>query len=147
MKNLEIIFMRNAGILDVTANTLDSAHAYKVIGFKKAVKAALNSLAEAERSILEEVGIKNPEAFDKEREELRKSGADAARLEDLDKQMRRLAELRKELYEENANLEGVKTLPFEQFHELQKENKDLPGKPLNIFEENLENILWAAPEE
>lgn len=147
MKKLEILSLRNAGILAISANNLDSAHAYKVLKFKRAVKAALDGIMESERAILEEVGIKDAEAFDKERNELQKSGENPERLEELDKQMERLVELRKVLYEEDVTLEGVKTLPYDQWHALQAENKALSHRPLNVFEDLLEGILWAAPEE
>lgn len=147
MKKLEILSLRNAGILAISANNLDAAHAYKVLKFKRAVKAALDGIMESERAILEEVGIKDAEAFDKEREELRRSGENPERLEELDKQMERLVGLREVLYKEDVTLEGVKTLPYDQWHTLQAENKSQPHRPLNVFEDLLEGILWAAPEE
>jgi len=147
MKKLDVLNMKSAGMLAITANDLDTAHAYKVIKFKKALKAEAESVTEADNAFLEEVGIKDAEAFDKERDELRKSGENPERLAEMDKQMERLVGLRKVLYEEEAKLEGVKALPFDQFHELQRENKNLPHRPLNVFEEQLEGILWTAPDE
>lgn len=147
MKKLDVLNMKSTGMLAITANDLDTAHAYKVFTFKKALKAEAERITEADNALLEEVGIKNAEAFDKERDELRKSGENPERLAEMDKQMERLVGLRKVLYEEEANLEGVKALPFDQFHELQRENKNLPHRPLNVFEEQLEGILWTAPDE
>ena len=66
-------------------------------------------------------------------------------------------ELRKELYNEEITLEGVKTMPFEVYHALARENRAVPmhtGKdqvvqfdPFTISEDVLEGVLWVAPEE
>ena len=139
--------MRRSGILFITANELDSAHAYKVFKFKEAIKKAASAIDEANAALLKEVGIKDAKSFDEEYAKLHDSGADPEKFAQMDAKMARLRELRKQLFDEDLELEGVKTLPFEQFHELQKENKDLPGKPLNTFEAQLEDVLWVAPEE
>lgn len=145
MKTIDILNLTDAGILAITANDLDAAHAYKVLKFKKAVKKAFESIMESEREILKEAGIEDAAAFDKERKELIESGSNPKRLEEMNKQLSRLLELRANLYKEEAELEGAKTIPFEQFHALQSENKDLDHKPLNAFEDLLEGVLWEAP--
>ena len=146
MKNIDILNLANAGVLAITANNLDAAHAYKVLKFKKAVKKAFESIMESEREILKEAGIEDAAAFDKERKELIESGSNKERLEELDKQLSRVIELRGNLYKEEVELD-CKTIPFEQFHLLQRENKDLANKPLNAFEDLLEGVLWEAPNE
>lgn len=147
MKKYEILSLVDAGILGVTAHDLDAAHAYKVLKFKRSVKAAFDELADAESGLLKESGIEDTQAFDKERADLIKSGENPERLDELNKQFERVNSLREILYKEEVQLEGVKTIPFEQFHLLQKENKDMGNKPLNAFELLLENVLWAEPEE
>lgn len=144
MKTIDIITLANAGILAITANDLDAAHAYKVLKFKKAVKKAFEGVMESEREILKEAGIEDAAAFDKERKELTVSASDKKRLEELNKQLSRVLELRDNLYKEEVELD-CKTIPFEQFHALQQENKDLERKPLNAFEDLLEGVLWEAP--
>lgn len=144
MKTIDIITLANAGILAITANDLDAAHAYKVLKFKKAIKKAFESIMESEREILKETGIEDAVAFDKERKELTVSASDKKRLEELNKQLSRVLELRDNLYKEEVELD-CKTIPFEQFHALQQENKDLERKPLNTFEDLLEGVLWEAP--
>lgn len=146
MKNIEILNLANAGVLAITANDLDAAHAYKVLKFKKAVKKAFESILEAEKDIIKEAGIEDAQAFDKERKELMESKANPERLEELNKQFCRFMELRNNLYGEEVSLD-CKTLPFEQFHILQKENKGIQDKPLNIFEDALEGVLWEEPKE
>lgn len=144
MKTIDILNLTNAGILAITANDLDAAHAYKVLKFKKAVKKAFEGIMESEREILKEAGIEDAVAFDKERKELTVSASDKKRLEELNKQLSRVLELRDNLYKEEVELD-CKTIPFEQFHALQQENKDLERKPLNAFEDLLEGVLWEAP--
>ena len=144
MKNYDILNLVNGGIFAVTANDLDASQAYKVLKFKKAVKKAFDNIAESEKSLLAEVGIEDAQAFDKEREELTKSGENAERLAELDKTLERYLGLRKNLYDEEVTLEGIKTIPYETFHELQKENRELSNKPLNVFDSL---VLWVAPEE
>ena len=146
MKNYDILNLANAGVLAITANDLDAAHAYKVLKFKKAVKAAFEAIADSEKEILKEAGIEDGQAFDKEHKELIESKENPERLEEMDKQFERFMELRANLYKEDVELD-TKTIPYEQFHVLQKENKELEHKPLNIFEDILEGVLWSAPEE
>lgn len=147
MKNHNIVSIVNAGILTISANDLDAVLAYRVIKFKKAVKKALDSIMSAENDILKELGIEDVLAFNKERSNLLESGSNKKRLAELDKKHERFVELQKNLYNEDAKLEDVAPLTFEQFHELQKENRELKFKPLNAFEEILEGVLWEAPNE
>jgi len=144
MKNIDILNLANTGILSITANDLDAAQAYKVLKFKKAVKKAFEGITESEREILKEAGIEDAVAFDKERKELIESGSNKERLDELNKQLSRVIELRSNLYKEDVELD-CKAIPFEQFHALQCENKDLDHKPLNAFEDLLEGVLWEAP--
>ena len=146
MKKLDILSMNDAGVFAITANTLDANHAYAVLKFKREGRKAFDSIMDSERAILEEVGITNPPAFDREREQLTKSQENPTRLEELNNTFNRFSELRKALYEEKIELE-LTPLPYEQFHAIQVENKDLPNKPLNVFEDLLEGVLWIAPEE
>ena len=147
MKTIDILNLANAGVFSVSANTLDAAHAYKVVKFKSAVRKAAVAIDEQQKELTKEAGIEDPQAFDKERAELVKSKANPERLEQLNVQFKRLLELREKFYNDDVELEGVKTIPYEQFHLVQQENKDLKSKPLNAFEDLLEGVLWAAPEE
>lgn len=148
MKNIDILNIANAGVFSISANTLDAARAYKVIKFKSAVRKAAIAIDEDQRELAKEAGIEDPAAFDKERAELSRTKADPDRLEKLNAQFERLLELRNKFYDEEVKLDGVKTIPYEQFFNLQKENKDLPGKPLDVYADLLEGILWTGePEE
>lgn len=145
MKNIDIFNLANAGVLAISANDLDSAHAYKVMKFKRAIRKAFESLAEAEKDLLKEAGIEDGAAFDKELARLRKDNSEPERLAEMEQELSRYLSLREALYDEEVTLD-CKTIPFEQFHILQKENKDINGKPLNIFDDILEGVLWVEPE-
>lgn len=146
MKNGEIFNLVNNGVLNITANELDATHAYKVVKFKRTMKKAYDAIIETEKDFLKEVGIKDAQAFDDEMEALKKSGENPEKLEKMDAQIKRLNEMRSNVLKEDVTLEDVKTMPYEQFHILQKENARLPHRPLNNFEDVLEGVLWTAPE-
>lgn len=146
MKKGDIFNLANNGVLNITANELDAAHAYKVVKFKRAVKNAFDAIIDTEKDFLKEVGIKDAQAFDDEMEALKKSGENPEKLEKMEVQIKRLNEMRSNVLKEEVTLEEVKTMPYEQFHLLQKENARLPHRPLNNFEDVLEGVLWTAPE-
>ena len=146
MKKGDIFNLVNNGILDITANELDAAHAYKVVKFKRAIKNAFDGIVEAEKDMLAEVKIDDATAFDDEMEALKKSGENPEKLSEMEASLKRLNEMRANVLKEEAELGDVKTMPYEQFHLLQRENARLPRRPLNAFEELLEGCLWAAPE-
>ena len=146
MKNFEIFNLVNCEVLAITANELESAHAYKVVKFKRAIRKAFEAISEAEKDFLKEAGIEDAQAFDTERAELIKTNSDPDRLTELNKQFDRFNELRQTMLNEESELDIPARLPFDQFHLLQKENKDLKFKPLNTFEDILEGVLWNAPE-
>ena len=56
-----------------------------------------------------------------------------------------------EMLKEEVTLDGVKTMPYEQWHLLRKENmpkEEGKQNPINNFVEDLlMNVLWKAPEE
>ncbi len=145
MKNKDISNLVQTGLLGISANDLDTANAYKVMKFKRSVKKAFESLAEAEKDLLKEAGIEDGAAFDKELARLRKDNSEPERLAEMEQELSRYLSLREALYDEEVTLD-CKTIPFEQFHILQKENKGINGKPLNIFDDILEGVLWAEPE-
>ena len=146
MKKGDIFNLVNNGILDITANELDAAHAYKVVKFKRAIKNAFDGIVEAEKDMLAEVKIDDATAFDDEMEAWKKSGENPEKLSEMEASLKRLNEMRANVLKEEAELGDVKTMPYEQFHLLQRENARLPRRPLNAFEELLEGCLWAAPE-
>lgn len=129
MKNSLIIALVNTGLLNTTEHDVPAADAYKASKFRREVRKAYNALAERENELTTEAGE------DKER----------------------LAELRKAMLEDETEVSAV-PMSYESYHALAKENRAVrmfgpDGKfvgmfdPFRAFEEDLEGILWKAPEE
>lgn len=146
MRNIDILNLAKADIFSVSANTLEAAHAYKVVKFKGAIRKGLVSIEEANAEIAKEAGIDNVAEFDRELNSLRQTGSDPGRLATLEKKLSQLDKLRAAMYKDDAKLEGVKTIPYDQFFALQKENRELPHRPLEAFADILEGVLWEVPE-
>lgn len=130
LKNNIIIALVQAGCLALTAEAIDDAsQGYKVIKFRRGVQKAFEGLQDAERAIINdchleivEKGVLNGEDADKEK----------------------FAKLRNELYNDETEIGEVKALPYTAWHELKKACKGL-AEP--YIEDNLEGVLWVAPEE
>lgn len=158
MKNLEVITMIEGGILSLTAHSLDVAHAYKLAKFKSELKKTYNQFVADNNALLQEVGIEDPYSFDARRAELLGKESltkpEKQELAEFNAKFSRLSHMRDVLGNEPVTLDGVKTMPYEQWFLLQKENKDkcltIDGKSIEILtlaEPVLEGVLWAAPEE
>ena len=155
MKNFDIINLVQSGCLGITGLDLDSANAYKVVKFRSALQKAIKKIQELEESMLKEIGIDDPNATDARIKELREKGdqisdAEKEELEGLQAKVKKFNETRMEMLNEDVTLEGVKTMPYEQWHILRKENfskdKNAPGPIDNYVESVLEGVLWRAPE-
>ena len=156
MKKGELIFLVNSGVQTITNHELEPAHAYKVVKFRKAVAKALDALAKDEDAIRSDAGIPDAAVFDKELKELReaehRTEVQQVRLDEMETMLKRFLDLRSELMGEELTLD-CKTLPYEEWHKLQNENKarDIGGRKVDVLsghvEDLLEGILWAAPED
>lgn len=155
MKNKDIIFLVKAGILNITAHSLPSEQAYKIYKFKKALKDANNSVYEAEVALTAEVGIEDPHAFDARIAELKQikdlTAEQQKELDALLSTLVRLNEMRKNIYEDDAVLPGIETIPYEHWHKLQDENRHLVVGKRTVdalsgnIEFLLEGVLWTPP--
>ena len=151
MNKADIINLVNAGVPGITNLTLDGKHAYKVLKFRRALLAVHGQLRDEFSAIFKEAGIEDPQAFDKERNELQaiasRTPEQEARLAELDKTFARYKELEGEMLKEEVKLDCV-PMPYEDFHALQKENeKTCPALTHGYIEDVLEGVLWTAPEE
>ena len=148
MKNADIVSLVNGGIQNITALTLPSSQAYKVYKFKRAIEAAYNAIVDAQKDILKQAGIENLQEFQKRYKELsdikERTSEEQAELDSLVKKDEDAGKLVQELYRDTTNLD-VKAMPYEDWHNLQAENKDI--KILTHLEHTLEGVLWLAPEE
>ena len=148
MKNADIVTLVNGGIQNITALTLPSSQAYKVYKFKRAIEAAYNSIVDSQKGILKQAGIEDLQEFQKRYKELsdikERTSEEQAELDSLVKKDENAGKLVQELYRDTTNLD-VKAMPYEDWHNLQAENKDI--KILTHLEHTLEGVLWLAPEE
>lgn len=155
MKKLDIFNLVSGGILQITNYDLEPAHAYKVTKFRTAVNKALDDIKNAEKDILNGLGIADPVEVDKKIYDLKSKNPlteeEQQELEHLQSLVKKFNETRRQMLEEEVTLENVKTLPFEQWHALRKENRPKDANsydPLNNYaEELLEGVLWKAPED
>lgn len=128
LKNNIIVALVNMGGTALTASTINVADAYKVIKFRRSLRKAFDDIADKERDILKDLGIEVGEG---------------GKLSGDEEKIKRFSELQKTLYEDQSEIES-KTMPYETWHELQKENNSLQNP---IIEDALEGILWEAPAE
>lgn len=148
LKNYQIIALANAGVLSSTNHDVDIKDAYKVFKFRKAISKALSAIQEAEKALLEECGIGDPNAFN---EQLHT--AEGEELAEMRKKVESYNAQHADLYNDDADLGDIKTISYESWFALQKENsaKEINGNTFDIFsggvEEMLENVLWVAPSE
>ncbi len=160
--NIEFLFKN--GMMNITAHTLDAAHAYKVVKFKSILKNVMNNIGEMEKSFSKELGIDDAfinrinDLLSKDEKDLtKKEKEELAGLREIDN---KFGEMRKAMLQEEADLSEAKTMPYEEWKKLQDENKDQQlsyrdnlGQIINqrellmVFEAELEGILWKAPEE
>lgn len=155
MKNIEIVTLANLGVLEISNHALETAHAYKVFKFKKALRDAAQRIAEADKELVKECGVDDPQAFDAELVRLRKiekpSDSDRAALAAKEKTLQTLAKMRDELNGDECTLDGVKALPYGEWKKLQDENKEheVNGRKVDLLtgyvEMALEGVLWTAP--
>lgn len=155
MTNLEIIIMVNSGVLDITNHELPASSAYKVVKFRTALQKSFENIQELEKALLKDNGIEDIQKFNEDLKKL--NGLDNPSEDELKERNELIAKsesynkARSEMLKDEAKLEGVKTISYEDWHTLRKENrpkKDNDKDPLNNYIETiLENILWKAPEE
>lgn len=158
LKNYIIKNLVDNGLENTTDHDLSAAHAYKVFKFRDEVAKANKEVDEKRVKLVKDI-IGDGGEFEKKRDELSKL---AERTEEQQKELDGLnAKLTKfnELYVELMNDESelnVKTIPFEEYHLLARENKKTPvmtgGKEayidfFTVFRSVLKGILWEEPVE
>lgn len=140
---VKILTLINNGVLNTTEHDVPAADAYKASKFRRELKKAFDEIVEKEKALAETAGI-----------DLNKTD------EATEEQKNRFAELRAEMLKDEMEL-NVKPMPYESFHALAKENRQVPvqlpgadGKSVTInvdpfrnCEDILEGILWTAPVE
>lgn len=157
IKNFEVLNLMNGGLAHCTALTLEPAHAYKVGKFRREAAKAFDAIVEAQKDIFKGYSVEDPGTLNKEMTELasveNRTDEQNARMEELKKTIEGINKQVEELYNEEAKLEGIKAIPFDQWQTLRKENaeKQINGRTVSIFtnytEDLLMGILWEEPTE
>lgn len=155
MKNLDILIMINSGIGNITNYDLSAANAYKVMKFRNFIVKEFDKIQDAERKILTDSGIDDPQAFDDRYKELRekesRTNEEDLELNGLTEKYNSWIKARTDMLNEDVDTSSVKAISYDDWHALRKENrsKDDNGQdPLNNYIESiLENVLWKAPED
>ena len=152
MKNIEILKLKELGVLNISAHCLDSTEAYKVVLFRRSLRVALDSIITAEQELLGVAGIDDPVAFDKELDTLRQAkGKDErqlAVLSDLEAKLAKYRSLREKLMSDDAPDLKKPLFTYERWKLLQDENCRNGHDPLSgLAEDLLHGIMWVDPDE
>ena len=141
IRNYQIINLVNNGLLNTTEHEVPAADAYKAYKFRKSVRKAFDAIAEKDKELPATVGIEE--------------GKEATQ-----EQMKRLAELRVALYNDESELEGIAPMSWEAYHLLAKENKETKYQApagenevetrtidfFRVFEDVLDGVLFKMEE-
>lgn len=156
MKNSDVVYLVNSGVQLTTGHSLSNASAYKAFKFRKVLGTILNSISEGEKGLLTEVGIEDASKFDERLVMLRAaekpSKEEVRELEKMQAQLEKYSGLRDQLYNEEAKIDGVIPMNYDDWRMLQNENREVEvnGQKKDVFsgkvEELLEGVLWTAPD-
>lgn len=166
MKNIDIIRLQQGGLQQASAHDVSPAHAYKLSKLKREVQKAFDELVEREKDLMKDCDI---EDYGKDRERLRDmkkrmsalSAEEKKEFDALHDRLEHYDKMHEELMNDDTPLSGVKTMPYEDWHRLQAENRAKSlvlqaggrrfSQTVDIFtgelEFILEDVLWRAPEE
>ena len=154
MKKSDIIILAKIGVQYITNHSLDPAHAYKVVKFRKELTAALEAIGKEEEALRKDAGIEDAKAFDDELKALRdnkgRNEEQNKKLDEMEAKLKRFIDLQAEMQKEEVEL-ACKAMPYAEWHKLQNENKEFGQQKIDILsgyvEDMLEGVLWEAPEE
>ncbi len=156
MKKLDIIKLYNAGIVEVSAQTLPAAHAYKVFKLKREVEKAYKAIEEEQEGIMEQQGL--TKGYRQEIAEIinmdatSRTDAQKAKVKEYTRAMQTVNDLFEQQGKDDVSLD-IKTIPYQQWRKLQAENKDrsINGRQVDILSGIAEIILcevfWQEPTE
>lgn len=171
IKNSLILALSTNGIANTTNHEVPAKDAYKAFKFKNGIAKATEEIEKKREGLVKEAGIEDAKKFEDRRRELEAVASPTEEqkqeLADLNAQFDKFRELWDELLKDETDVEGVKTMSFESYHALSRENrqtrvqvasgeKDSEGNPkmttvlfdlFQVFMGELENILWKAPDD
>lgn len=152
MKNIDIINLRDRGLLDLSGHCLLPDESYGLVKFRLSFRKALEKISAAEVELLGVVSIDDPVAFDQELKSLRgnpsRSELQNIQLVGMEDRIEQYSELRSKLMSEEAPELFALKLPYDKWKKLQDENCHYGKDSLSGWAEDaLEGIMWVAPEE
>ena len=107
MKNIDVVIMVNAGILNITENNLPAKSAYKVVKFRSALNKAFEIVQNLEKDLLKDIGIDDPQQFDKEIEDLKsktRTEEESNKLSELLQKQEKYNKLHFEMFNDEAKI-------------------------------------------
>ncbi len=134
MKNSDIILLTNAGIQLATAHDAEPEYKYALFILRKEIDTAAMSIIEKDKALMKECGIEDGKKYQTTSPEVQEH-----------------AKLYEKLMSDETPISGIKTVPYEVWCEMQKENRDkeLKGRKMDILsgkvEIILEGIFWEHP--
>lgn len=143
------------GLPNTTDHSVDPKYAYWVYNFRREVLGAYDVIFEKRAELVRSVGIEKPKEFDVRIAELAKKTSrteeEQKELEAMDAQIHRFMDLFDQLLQDESEL-NVRPIPYEEYHKLAAENKNTRYGSVECdfftkFRDDLENILWVAPDE
>lgn len=158
MKKLDIIRLHNCGIAYMTAQQLDTAHAYKTFKLKREVEKLYSDIEDEHKAILRDCGI--TEEMERQVQKISAkantgeplSGEEKDVLTGYQDKHSKAVSIIEVANQAEVTLE-VKSIPYAEWRKLQTENKekkvgeaqvDILGGVAEII---LEEVFWRAPEE
>lgn len=157
MKKQEVVDLINHGIQFVSAHDLGPEHAYKVFQLKRAIHKAHEQIEDERNTILKDAGLddqmrqKLSDIDTKRRKKEKLTSEDEKTLDTANAAQVKANRLLEQLYKDNICID-VKTVPYDVWRELQKENRnkligdrevDLLGGPVEVI---LADVFWLGPE-
>lgn len=154
LKNNIIKSLVENGLDNTTDHDLSAAHAYKVFKFKDEVAKAYKEIEDKRQKLVKDV---LGEDFETKRKETKEGTKE---YEELNEKFQKFIGLYNELMNDETEL-NIKTIPFEEYHLLSRENKqtafqtlDADGKSVqrfidffSVFRSVLKDVLWVEPAE
>jgi len=153
LKNNIILSLINLGIQGTTEHDVPVKDAYKAYAFRHAIEKAGKAIDEKRQGLVKSAGIEDGQKFDERMKELRKiekpTEEQKKELSGMQEKLDKFQSLYNELLNDESELEGVKTMSYESYHALAKENRGKDNKPdiFSIMQADLEGKLWEAPKE
>ena len=168
VKNFLIKNLSENGLENTTDHELSAAHAYKVFKFRDEIAEAFKKQEDKRQKLIKDC-LGDGQEFNKrlkELKELKKPTKEQKKeLEELDAKFDKYATLYSELLNDESELD-IKTIPFEEYHLLSRENRrtetrvfvgeDENGQPkyetrfidfFAVFRSALKDILWEEPKD